>query len=226
MNEATTIVDNTTSEAAEIAPSFKQIFVAISTTIKKGEKNVRVFKKNLAYGLPVLSDCVDGLPEPDKWEEEESADEKGVMISFPVYENGILNYLQTALYQRVVGAARAKDAAGYVPAINWTELLETGTGGGQYMKQKKQFKEGLAIWLTTNPTVDGAVMTLTVGQQSNLLRYTDNRLLEEAESHKKDRVSLFFEAYKASIGEEVAEMTSFINSIDSALTVDPTANDF
>lgn len=171
--------------------TFKQVVMAISTT----ENGKRVFQKFLPYGLPTLADVAEGMPAPDRWEAEEIEPVKGTAatVETPVYDNEQLNWLQTALTQRVQGLARSRDKSGQECAMDWTALLESAGGGSKYPVLLKEFKELLAEYLT------GAGMT--DAQVTAVLGYTNPVKLAEAVEAKQSRVMELVAGFKEALDD-------------------------
>ncbi len=194
-------------------------FNAAVMRISKRQGGETVFVKFLPYGLPSL-DQIPGtnLPAPDSWKEEKLVEGDEVAnIRLPVYNTQELDYLQTALTQRIQGIARSKDSAGAIPPTNWVELFEA-SGGSKYPVQLKEFRAGFAEWLSMQEN-------LAEKQQVAILSYTDTRKLTEAKTAKKERFSVYLNAFIEAL-ENPGEVASVIANIKRALETNPDDVDF
>lgn len=185
--------------------TFKQVVMAISTT----ENSKRVFQKFLPYGLPTLDAVMEGMPAPDRWESEEIEPVKGTTatVETPVYDNEQLNWLQTALTQRVQGLARSRDKSGQEPAMDWTALLESAGGGSKYPVLLKEFKELLAQHLGN--------LGMTDAQITAILSYTNPVKLAEAVEAKQARVLELVEGFKEAL-DDPGYFSPVFNSLERA----------
>ncbi len=219
-NAKAAVVETAVVEAPNVAAVVEA--VAFNPAIMRIQKRVggdTKFVKFLAYGLPTL-DMIPGynLPAPDKWSttELEEGEEKGV-INTPVYDSQELDYIQTALTQRIQGIARTKDGAGAVPPSNWVELFEA-SGGSKYPVQLRDFKAGLAEWLSTQEN-------LSEKQQVAILGFCNTQKLVEQSDAKKERISAYFEAFIEAI-ENPSEVAAVITNIRRAIATTPEDVDF
>lgn len=191
--------------------TFKQVVMPISVTQAVGGKNQRVFQKFLPYGLPTLADVIEGMPEPDRWTEEEvspTKDDKATIES-PVYDNEQLQWLQDALTQRVQGLARSRDKSGQEPAMDWTALLESAGGGSKYPVLLKEFKELLTEFLTQKGFTDAQVAAV--------LGYTNPVKLSEAVEAKQARVMELVAEFKEAV-DDPGYFGSVFASLERATT--------
>lgn len=208
----------TTTAPSAVTTQFNEAVMRIATRI--GGK--AVFKKFLPYGLPTLDQANEALPAPDSWENNEVTEGEGdeavtATVSTPVYKDSILDYLQSALTQRIQGLARSNDGAGRAACMNWTEVEESGSGT-KYPIQLRDFKALFSTWLEDTK--------LTEKQQAAVLAFTDAKRLTLADDHRKERVAVYLSDFVASLGEAASEVMSVINTLNRALSTEVEDIDF
>ena len=207
-----------TTATSAISTQFNEATMRIATRI--GGK--AVFKKFLPYGLPTLDQAFEALPAPDSWEESEVTEGEGeetqiAILRTPIYKDSILDYLQSALTQRIQGLARSNDGAGRAACMNWTEVEESGSGT-KYPIQLRDFKVLFSAWLESTE--------LTEKQQAAVLAFTDAKRLTLADDHRKERVAVYLQNFVATLGEAANEVTSVINTLNRALETEVEDIDF
>ena len=207
-----------TTETTVPSTQFNEAIMRIATRI--GGK--AVFKKFLPYGLPTLDQAFEVLPAPDSWENNEITEGEGeeaitATVSTPVYEDSILDYLQSALTQRIQGLARSNDGAGRAVCMNWTEVEESGSGT-KYPIQLRDFKALFRTWLEATE--------LTEKQQAAVLAFTDAKRLTLADDHRKERVAVYLSEFVKSLGDGISEVMSVVNTLNRALKTEVDDIDF
>ena len=208
-----------TTAVPAVSTQFNEAVMRIATRI--GGK--AVFKKFLPYGLPTLDQANEALPAPDSWEESKVTEGEGdeaitAIILTPVYKDSILDYLQSALTQRIQGLARSNDGAGRAACMNWTEVEESGSGT-KYPIQLRDFKALFSTWLEKKTE-------LNEKQQAAVLAFTDAKRLTLADDHRKERVAIYLTDFVASLGEAASEVMSVINTLNRALSTEVEDIDF
>ena len=208
---------NETTAQAEVATptlAFHAVVMALTTTVKQGTKNVRVHDKFLPYSLPTL-DMVDAsLPAPDKWVTTKVTveGEEPVEVSTPEYDDQNLDFVQSALTQRIQGLARSRDKAGQTPAQTWEELAESG--GTKYPVQLKQFRADFLAFLLSE---DGGA---TERQADALLSYTDAKAMMALPHARKEKVAEWINKFLEFYGDKQAEVGSVLGAIKRAMATD------
>lgn len=138
--------------------------LVVATRLNVGGESKTVTIGCIPYAFPTLDNVVEGLPAPDSFEVETiESDGDSYQIVKPVYNNQMLNYMQTALREKVEAPIRAgktitTDEDGQLTGwtitkemvTDWPAILESNRAASYtYMEEKRDATNHFSEWLAT-----------------------------------------------------------------------------
>ena len=173
---------------------FASTNIPVNARVKKGRKTVTEFQSSFEAGIPTLHDINEGLPLPDSWAETVLPNEK--VDSVPVYDDPLLQYLQTALTSRIRSTQVSRHNAGTKPALCWKDIFES-EAGPKYMQLVKEARQLFREWLADATDLPEA------GIEQLATSYFGGATLKGAKAEIKAKVDGYLREFEAACAEEL-----------------------
>ena len=191
---------------------FASTNIPVNARVKKGRKTVTEFQSSFEAGIPTLHDINEGLPLPDSWAETVLPNEK--VDSVPVYDDPLLQYLQTALTSRIRSTQVSRHNAGTKPALCWKDIFES-EAGPKYMQLVKEARQLFREWLADATDLPEA------GIEQLATSYFGGATLKGAKAEIKAKVDGYLREFEAACAEELEPYARVMELVRADLLHNP-----